>query len=83
MSFKTSMYTDREKFREVTKKYKRRYRARTGANRYGRKNWTKEEDIKVLEHNISDRELSKEILRSVGAIQHRRNRLKNGLDNSK
>lgn len=83
MSFKTSLYKNREKFREVTKKYKRRYRARTGANRYGRKSWTIEDDRRVLEHNISDRELSKEILRSVGAIQHRRYRLKNGLDNSK
>ena len=82
MSFKTSPYTDRERYREVTKEYKRRYRARTGANKY-RRGWTKGEDIEVLEQKISDRELGAKILRSVGAIQHRRSRLKNGLDNGK
>lgn len=40
--------------------------------------YNKQEDLMILEHNISDRELSKKIGRSVQAIQTRRWRIKNG-----
>lgn len=83
MSFKTSCYKNREVFREVNKKYKRGYRNRTGSNKYERRSWSKIDDARVLSHSISDRELSKEIERSVTAIQHRRYRLRNGIDNGK
>lgn len=38
--------------------------------------WTKEDEHKVLEHSISDRELSMQIGRSVRAIQQKRLKLK-------
>lgn len=41
------------------------------------RSWTSEEDKKVLTSTLSDRDLSQEIKRSVGAIQTRRVRLKN------
>lgn len=74
------MYRDKTKYRAVRKKYKQGYRDRTGSNKYARREWPEDEDEKVLKHSITDRELSMEINRSVGAIQNRRNRLKNNVD---
>lgn len=58
---------------------KRRYRERTGACMYEPRSWSPEDDELVLHSELSDRDLGKLLRRSVGAIQHRRNRLKRGL----
>lgn len=58
-------------------KQRRRNYARS-AN-YSPNEWTHEKDSMVLEHSISDRELSKIIHHSVQAIQVRRCRLKKEL----
>lgn len=57
----------------------RRYRQRTGAGIYPPRSWTKEEDHRVLEHAIPDRQLGKEIQRSVSTISVRRAKLKRKL----
>ena len=70
--------------RHVVENY-RKYRRKTNKPRYYRgweeaKNrrtkWTAEESNLVLTFAGTDRELSAAIGRSIGAIQHRRNRLK-------
>ena len=71
-----SEYKDLEKYIETRRKQKRRYLYKNGCNAYEPKPWTKEEDVLVLEHNVADSVLSKQIERSLGAIQARRHRLK-------
>lgn len=71
MSFKSSHYKNQDSYRKVNNKYKSSYRLKTGAFKWRRK-WTPEEINKVLEHNIPDTELSKELNRSVNAIQRKR-----------
>ncbi len=63
-----------EKYREMRNASRKRNYAQTA--KYERRIWTKEEDKKVLEQNVPDRQLSNEIRRSVQAIQIRRTRLK-------
>lgn len=46
--------------------------------KYERHDFTSAEDRMILEHKITDRELSEMIHHSVQSIQTRRNRLKNG-----
>lgn len=77
MSFKSNRYKDREKYRNINREIKRRYRERTGAGKYPYQHWTIEEDKLVMERIMTDRELSDLIHRSVGSIQKRRWRLKN------
>jgi len=67
-------YKDMEKFRIVRNIHRRKNYEQT-AN-YQRRPWDKQEDEKVLNHAISDRELSSQIERSVESIQIRRSRLK-------
>lgn len=50
----------------------------TTSNIYPPRHWTAEEDERVLAHSTTDNKLSNEIKRSVGAIQLRRFKLKNG-----
>lgn len=69
-------YKDMEKWRKTCRKQNQRYYAKT-SNLYSRRPWTAEEDAMVMEHNITDSELSAKIQRSVRAIQHRRHRLNN------
>lgn len=64
-----------EKFREMRNASRKRNYEQTA--KYERRIWTDEEDKRVLAHDISDRQLSSEIRRSVQAIQIRRTRLKN------
>lgn len=64
------------KFRIYRERYKRNYRKKTGSGKYQFREWDFVEDAMVLRHDISDRELSKIIQRSVTAIQIRRSRLK-------
>lgn len=67
---------DFEKFKVYREQYKTRYRMKTGSGIYLKRSYTKEEDDLILEHAISDRELSVKLKRSVLAIQIRRSRLK-------
>lgn len=67
-------YADMQKFRETTNAQKKRYYSQTGS--YGPSTWTVEQDKMVLEHIITDTELSKIIQHSVKAIQVRRCKLK-------
>ena len=76
-----SNFKDLNKFRVYRERYKTRYRARTGSNRYKLREWTKEELRMVQAHEIPDRELSEKINRSVSAIQVARYRLKKGVYN--
>lgn len=78
MSFKSNGYKSIEEHRKHREKWKRGYRARTGAYKWNRR-WAKDEIERVIEHNISDRELSKEIEHSVSAIQKMRWRVKEGI----
>lgn len=67
-------YADMEKFRKTTNAQKKRYYNKT---KFHCSNvWTAEQDKMVLEHLITDTELSKIIQHSVKAIQVRRCRLK-------
>lgn len=64
-----------ESFRQIRNIWRANNYRRTQKNGITRE-WTKEEDEAVLAHNILDAELSKEIFRSVQAIQTRRCKLK-------
>ena len=78
LTLRKSKYKDLDKWRKTKRLQKQRYRERLGNNKYPRKNWTKEEDLIVLQHNIPDRELSKKLKRSISSIQSRRLALKHG-----
>lgn len=67
-------YADMEKYAEYKRRMQRSYRQRTGM--YERRRWTIGEIEKVMAHNKTDRELSKEIKRSIGAIQKMRNKIR-------
>lgn len=72
--------------REVERKQKARWRRRTGSLEgvggpgSPRRRWTSEEDLRVRQHSVPDRELALQIGRSVLAIHHRRWRLNGGVD---
>ncbi len=74
-----SNYKDLDKFKNYRDRYKARYRVRTGSYSYKPRPWTKEELQMVQAHEITDRELSKKINRSVSAIQAARYKLKKGI----
>ena len=57
--------------------WKRKYYAKSAI--YGYSYYTPEEDRLILEHEITDNELSKKIKHSVKSIQIRRSRLKKTL----
>lgn len=76
MSLESRKY--KEKNRERYKEYKRRYRNKTGSGFYKKREWTLNEAILVLEHNVLDRELSKKMKRSVQSIQVMRSKLNVG-----
>lgn len=61
--------------RDAKRRQHRLYYART-AYLYPSRPWTKEEDRQVLSHEVSDRELSKRLQRSMKAISNRRWRLR-------
>lgn len=67
-------YSDMEKYLKTRNAQRKRYYRKTA--KYGWRLWTKEEDERVLAHDISDTKLSKEIMRSVQSIQMRRCNLK-------
>ena len=67
-------YRDKEKCRKTRNRQRQRNYAKTAI--YPPKEWAEEDDALVLEHKMSDRELSKLIEHSVQAIQVHRSRLK-------
>lgn len=69
--------TASRKTKDAHQVYKKLYYARHRKNATNsRKSWTIEEELRVLNHEIFDSALSKEIGRSVFAIQLKRHRLK-------
>lgn len=83
ISFKSNKYKDIKKYREIRNAQKQRYRDQFknagNANRW----YTPEEDRLILAKKVPDRELAKKLDRTVSAIQLRRNRLKNGIIDTK
>lgn len=69
-------YRDMDRYRETRNAQKRRYYRRTEKSINSGQPWTPHEIKRVMEHNVTDMQLSKEIGRSVAAIQVMRNRLK-------
>lgn len=66
-------YVDMKKFSKTRRTQKKRYYAKTAI--YLPSTWITEHDEMVLDHSITDTELSKIIKHSVGAIQTRRYKL--------
>lgn len=79
MPLRKSEYRDLNKYYTTRRAQVRRYRKRTGTGLYPARSWTKEDDRRVLEHSIPDRQLGEEIKRSVSAISVRRSKLKRKL----
>ena len=75
MSLKSNGYRNPEAYRIVRERAKRKYRMRTNSGMWYTA-WTEEAYVRVMEHNIPDRELSEEIEHSVGSIQIMRNKLR-------
>lgn len=74
-------YRDMERFRATCKIQNKRYYDKTAI--YDPTRWTLEHDKAVLDHIITDTELSSIIGHSVRAIQIRRSRLKKALSAEK
>ena len=76
-------YRDIDRYHEAVRQQKARYRQRTGSaegpkvDPHTTRRYTQLEDEAILAHDMSDRELAKELSRSVIAIQCRRYKLKN------
>ena len=63
-----------QKFHKTRNAQRRRYYHKTAV--YERSYWTPEQDKMILEHDLTDTELSAIVGHSVSAIQARRHRLK-------
>ena len=74
MVLRASQYKNKEKLRKTRNAQKKRYFSKTAI--YKPRRWTDIEDVIVLEHKNTDMQISKQIERSVKAIQVRRVRLK-------
>jgi len=70
-------YKDLSKWRKTVRKQKNRYYRKTTYAENHKKPWTRKEINMVMEHKITDTELSSLIGRSVGAIQKMRFTQKN------
>ena len=77
MANRPENYVSRDKWRKTTQAQKKRYYKKTA--KYKPSNWTYEHDNLVLDHNLTDTELSGKIGHSVQAIQARRYKLTHGL----
>ena len=76
MSLKS--YKDIDEGRKRRNEYKKQYRTINQNGSNVGKYYTPDEDRKIMEHKVSDRELSIMLGRQISAIQIRRNRLKKG-----
>lgn len=74
MVLRAKSYKDKDKLRKTRNAQNRRYFSKTA--KYKPRRWTDIEDVIVLEHKSTDMEISKQIERSVKAIQVRRVKLK-------
>ena len=70
-------YKDPKKFLKTRNAQRQRYYSKTAV--YEPSYWTPEQDQLVLEHAITDTELSAKIGHSVSAIQNRRCKLKKAI----
>ena len=75
MPIRVRSYKNKDKARVTRNAQRLRYYQKTQLYS-GRRTWTKEEDKAVLEHSITDTELSYAIHRSVQSIHTRRYNLK-------
>lgn len=69
-------YKDKEKYRQTRNRQKRRYYGKTKDAPNTGKPWTEEELAIIIDHQITDTEISSIIGRSVGAIQGMRHKYK-------
>ena len=74
MVLRSKQYKDLEKLRKTRNAQNKRYFSKTAI--YKPRRWTEIEDVIVFEHKNTDMEISKQIERSVKAIQVRRVKLK-------
>ena len=75
MPISLHLYKDKAKARSTRNAQRLRYYQKTQLYP-GKRRWTLEEDKAVLEHSVTDTELSSIICRSVETIQVRRSMLK-------
>ena len=73
MSYRKSGYTDLEKWRKTVSRDNKKYYNKTAL--YLPRKWTENEIQMLFDENISDRELSKKIHRSMKSIVMKRYRL--------
>lgn len=76
MPLRKHQYKNMDKYHATRRAQIRRYLKRTGSGKYEPRSWTEDEDRRVIAHSIPDRELGKQIHRSVAAISGRRHKLK-------
>ena len=76
-------YKDMDKWYEAKRRGRKKYYMATSNAKNNKKLYSDEENAKILAHEIPDRELSKEIGRSMKAIQNQRARLKQKEKNDK
>ena len=74
MAYRKSNYKDLERWQRTKRNGKKKYYQSTQG--YPRKKWTDDENMLIMEHKKSDRELSKQLERSIQSIQTQRWRLK-------
>lgn len=73
MSYRKKDYADLDKWRNTVTAYNHKYYAKTAI--YGRRPWTEEEKQMLFNADLTDRELSDKIRRSMKAIACMRSRL--------
>lgn len=77
MSYKSNKYHTRRQWQKAHRAQQARYRKRTGSNKYERRRYTEEEDYLIVHaKSKTDREIAKQLSRSVSSVQGRRFRLK-------
>lgn len=74
MVLRSKKYKDLDKLRKTRNAQNKRYFSKTAI--YKPRRWTEIEDVIIIEHKNTDMEISKQIERSVKAIQVRRVKLK-------
>lgn len=78
MAYRKSDYRDLDKLRITRTNYNRRYYQRTGG--YQPRKWTDEEIEMLFDNDISDRELSEKLGRSMKSIVLKRHRVRKRIE---
>lgn len=73
MSYRKRDYADLDKWRNTVTAYNRQYYTKTAI--YGSRPWTEEEKQMLFDNDLTDRELSDKIRRSMKAIACMRSRM--------